>query len=290
MMNCDVECIWPVATQLGEGPMWSADEQALWFVDIKDKHIHRFDEKTGEKKTWNTPESSAFVFQASNGKFICGLKSGLYEFNPARSEFNLRLRVDAEHKHNRLNDGFVDAKGRLWFGTMDNNQVNASGSLYCFADSQIRRCDTNYVITNGPSISPDGSTLYHVDTLKRLVYAFDLEARGMLSNRRIFLRIEDTTMCPDGPVVDSAGNIWISMFGGWGVYCYSSQGKLLEVIKLPVSNCTKVAFGGDDLKTMYVTTAWVGLTDEQRKQQPLAGGLFRLRVDVPGLAQNKFAM
>ncbi len=118
----------------------------------------------------------------------------------------------------------------------------------------------------------------------------DLDVRGMLGNRRIFLRIEDKDMCPDGPVVDSVGNIWISMFGGWGVYCYSPQGKLLEVIKLPVSNCTKVAFGGDDLKTMYVTTAWVGLSDEQRKQQPLAGGLFRLRVDVPGLVQHKFVV
>ena len=289
-MNRDVECVWALGAQLGEGPMWSGDEQALWFVDIKSKHIHRFDEKTGENKTWNTPEYSAFIFPASNGKFICGLKSGLYEFNPLSGDFTLRVRVDAEYKHNRLNDGCVDSKGRLWFGTMDNNQVNASGSLYCFSDSQIKRCDMNYVITNGPAISPDGTTLYHVDTLKRLVYAFDLDARGLLSNRRIFLRIEDKSMGPDGPVVDSAGNIWISMFGGWGVYCYSPQGKLLEVIKLPVSNCTKIAFGGEDLKTMYVTTAWVGLSDEERKQQPLAGGLFKVRVDVPGLQQNKFVI
>ncbi len=171
-MNHDVECVWPLATQLGEGPMWSADEQALWFVDIKSKHIHRYDEKTGEKRTWNTPEFSAFVFPATNGKHICGLKSGLYEFDSVRGEFTLRVRVDAEHRHNRLNDGHVDSKGRLWFGTMDNNQLKPSGSLYCFADSQIKRCDMDYVITNGPAISPDGSTLYHVDTLKQLVYAF----------------------------------------------------------------------------------------------------------------------
>jgi D-xylonolactonase len=285
----NVECIWPVAAQLGEGPMYAADERALWFVDIKNQNIHRYDETTGQTKTWKTHEFSAFIFQHVNGKYICGMKSGLYEFDPASSAFNLRLRVDAEYRHNRLNDACVDANGRLWFGTMDNNQVNPSGSLYCFSNTQIRRCDADYVITNGPAISPDGKTLYHIDTFKQIVYAFDLDARGILENKRVFLKIEDKSMYPDGPVVDSVGNIWISMFGGWGVYCYSPTGQLQEVIKLPVSNCTKIAFGGDDLKTMYVTTAWVGLSDEQRAEQPLAGGLFRTRVNIPGLPQHKFA-
>jgi len=287
-MNRDVECIWSLAAQLGEGPMWSADEHALWFVDIKSKHIHRFDEKTGVQKTWNTPEFSAFIFPSSNNRFICGLKSGLYEFDPSGNQFTLRVRVDAEHKHNRLNDGYIDAKGRLWFGTMDNTERNPTGSLYCFTDSQIKRLDTNYVVTNGPAMSPDGNTLYHIDSQQQLVYAFDVDVRGMLSNKRVFVKIEESGEYPDGPAVDMHGNVWIAMFGGWGVRCYSPLGKLLHVIKLPVANCTKAAFGGDDLQTLYVTTAWVGLSDEQRKQQPLAGGLFRVRVDVPGLTQNKF--
>jgi len=289
-MSRDVECIWPLSAQLGEGPMWSAEERALWFVDIKSKHLHRFDETNGAQKTWTTPEFSAFVFPTTGEKLICGLKSGLYEFDPAHGTFTLRVRVDAEYKHKRLNDGYVDAKGRLWFGTMDNTERNPSGSLYCFADSQIKRLDSNYVVTNGPAMSPDGNTLYHIDSQQQLVYAFDVDARGMLSNKRVFVKIEGSGVYPDGPVVDSNGNVWIAMFGGWGVRCYSPQGQLLEVIKLPVSNCTKVAFGGEDLKTMYITTAWVGLSDEQRQQQPLAGGLFRVRVDVPGLVQNKFVM
>jgi len=130
--------------------------------------------------------------------------------------------------------------------------------------------------------------LYHVDTQKQLVYAFDLDARGMLTNRRVLVRIEESGVFPDGPVVDANGNLWIAMFGGWGVRCYSPQGKMIDEIKLPVSNCTKVAFGGDDLRTMYITTAWVGLTEQQRKEQPLAGGLFKVRVEVSGLPQNKF--
>jgi len=206
-MNREVECVWPLAAQLGEGPMWAGDEQALWFVDIKNKHIHRLDEQSGDKKTWNTPEFAAFIFPTTSGKYLCGLKSGLYEFDSSKGDFKLRLRVDSEYRHNRLNDGCVDAKGRLWFGTMDNNQNNPSGSLYCFVDSQLKRCDADYVITNGPAISPDGSVLYHVDTLKQCVYAFDMDARGMLSNKHVFLKIEETNMYPDGPVIDSEGNI-----------------------------------------------------------------------------------
>ncbi|MES1191115.1 MAG: SMP-30/gluconolactonase/LRE family protein [Steroidobacter sp.] len=289
-MTREVECVWPLGAQLGEGAMWSAEEGALWFVDIKGRHIHRFHEASGETRTWTTPEFSAFIFPASNGKFMCGLKSGLYEFEPASGTFTLRVRVDAEYRNNRLNDGYVDQSGRLWFGTMDNLERNPTGSLYCFSDSQIRRMDMNYIVTNGPTISPDGKTLYHIESTKRIVYAFDVDGRGMLDNKRIFVKIDEPNDYPDGPAVDVDGNVWIAMFGGWGVRCYSPQGKLLQVIKLPVANCTKVAFGGDDLKTLYVTTASVALTDEQRKQQPLAGGLFRVRVDVPGMMQNKFVV
>jgi sugar lactone lactonase YvrE len=197
--------------------------------------------------------------------------------------------VDSDYPHNRLNDAHVDGAGRLWFGTMDNDETKPTGSLYRFDAKGLKRCDDGYVITNGPATSPDGRTLYHVDTLQRLVYAFDLDTKGSLSGRRIFARIADTDGHPDGPTVDAAGCVWVALFGGWGVNRYSPAGELLEKISLPVANCTKVAFGGDDLRTMYVTTAWKGLTDEQRAQQKLAGGLFAGRVDTPGLPMHEVA-
>ncbi|HEY5810245.1 MAG TPA: SMP-30/gluconolactonase/LRE family protein, partial [Povalibacter sp.] len=103
---------------------------------------------------------------------------------------------------------------------------------------------------------------------------------------REFAHIDKPGAYPDGPVVDAEGCVWVGLFGGWGVQRFSPRGEALEFIKLPVSNCTKVAFGGDDRRTLYVTTAWQGLSDEQRAQQPLAGGIFRLRVDTPGLPQH----
>ena len=142
--------------------------------------------------------------------------------------------------------------------------------------------DSGYVITNGPAISPDGGTLYHTDTLQKRIYAFDLQADGSLTGKRIFAVIEEGAGYPDGPVVDSKGCLWTGLFGGWGARRYSPQGALLECVSFPVASVTKLAFGGADLTTVYATTARKGLDDAALTAQPLAGGLFRFQADVPG--------
>lgn len=284
-----LECVLDVAAQLGEGPLWSARERALWFVDIKGRKIYRYEAGTRSTLSWRTPEEVGFIVAARHGQFICGLQSGLYKFEPVSGAFELIVRVDADRPHNRLNDAHVDATGRLWFGTMDNGETDPTGTLYRFDASRLERCDDGYVITNGPATSPDGRTLYHIDTLKREIYAFDLDKDGTPSGRRIFARVADADGYPDGPTVDVEGCVWVALFGGWGVNRYSPKGELLGKISLPVANCTKPAFGGDDLRTLYVTTAWQGLTDEQRAKQKLAGGLFAGRVATPGLPVHEVA-
>jgi D-xylonolactonase len=288
-MTSAVECVWPVAAVLGEGPMWSAPDDTLWFVDIKGCRIHAFSERTGATRSFVTPEFAAFVFRDRRGGMMCGLRTGLHHFDPQADSFTPLLGIDTEYPANRLNDGYVDSEGRLWFGTMDNEERAPTGSLYCFAQSQLMRRDAGYVITNGPAMSPDGRVLYHVDTLQRCLYAFDVDTQGQLSGKRVFITLQEPGAYPDGPAVDSAGNVWLALFGGWGVRCWSPDGRLLHRIELPVAQCTKVAFGGRDLRTLYITTATVGLTDAQRAEQPLAGALFRTRVEVPGLPQNEFA-
>jgi sugar lactone lactonase YvrE len=288
-MNQGVECIWPVAAVLGEGPVWSPADRTLWFVDIKGSRIHAFAEAGETTRSFVTPEFAAFVFPAVDGGMICGLRSGLFRFQPDTGRFDLIEKVDADHPGNRLNDGCVDAAGRLWFGTMDNEHQAPTGSLYRLARGQLRRMDTGYVITNGPALSPDGRVLYHVDTLQRRVHAFDVDASGDLSGKRLFVAIQEPDIYPDGPVVDAAGNVWIALFGGWGVRCYSPQGTLLRTLAVPAAQCTKVAFGGADLRTLYITTATVGLSVAELARQPQAGGLFRTRVEEPGLAPQPFA-
>jgi sugar lactone lactonase YvrE len=258
-------------------------------VDIKGRHVHRYDEATRTTQSWPAPEDVGFIVIASGGRFVCGLKSGLYLFDPASGKFQLLTRVDADRPRNRLNDGYVDAAGRLWFGTMDDDEVSPTGALYRYDATGLHRCDDDFVITNGPAPSHDGRTLYHSDTLKRVIYAFDLAADGSLSKRRVFARVAEGEGYPDGPTVDATGCVWVGLYGGWGVNRYSPSGELLSKLSLPVANCTKAAFGGADLQTLYITSAWKGLPREQHMEQTLAGGLFAVRVDTPGLPANELA-
>jgi sugar lactone lactonase YvrE len=230
-----------------------------------------------------------FIVPDDGGRWIAGLASGLHRFDPATGAFDLIAVVEDPALGNRLNDGFADATGRLWFGSMDDAEQAASGALYRFDARGLRRMDDGYCITNGPATSPDGRTLYHTDTLKKLIYAFDVSAAGELSNRRVFAAIEDGAGHPDGTAVDADGCVWIALFGGWGVRRYSPGGQLLETVALPVANVTKIAFGGDDLRTAYATTARKGLSAAELAAQPRAGDLFAFRVDTPGLPQHHVA-
>jgi xylono-1,5-lactonase len=276
------ECVWPVAAKLGEGPLWSVREQVLWFVDIKQNHIHRFDPATGAKRTYETPESPGFIVEVG-GEFLVGLKSGIHRFDPARNTCTLIHPVDAEHPDNRLNDGALDREGRLWFGTMDNNEAAPTGSLYRLDAGGPTKMDSGICITNGPCVCPDGRTLYHTDTLGKTIYAFDLALDGTLSNKRVFVAIEEGAGYPDGPVCDAEGCVWTGLYAGWAARRYDPAGKLISTVRFPCANITKLAFGGADLKTVYATTAWKGLDDKARAEQKLAGGLFRFESDVAGI-------
>lgn len=284
-----LECVWLPGAELGEGPFWSAAEKALWFVDIKRRAVHRYHEPSGATRSWQAPAEPGFIAPTRDGGLVCGLKTGLYGFDPERGEFERLWTVEPGLPGNRLNDGFVDAEGYLWFGSMDDDEREPTGSLYQLTAQGCLRRDGGYVITNGPAASPDGRTLYHTDTLGRTIYAFSRDPDGTLRDRRVFARIADEDGYPDGPTVDSEGHLWTGLFGGWGVHRYAPDGRLVQTLRLPCANVTKVAFGGGDLRTLYLTTARKGLSEDQLAAQPLAGGLFRLRVPVAGLPQGSIA-
>ena len=285
-MPTEPECVWNLGCELGEGPMWSAPDRAVWFVDIKKRRIHRWGED-GATRSWDTPDQTGFVLPLAGGGFVAGVRGGLHRFDPDEGRFEMLQPVEPDQPENRLNDGYVDARGRLWFGTMHDSEGAVAGSLYRWDGSgPPRAMDGGYAITNGPTISPDGRTLYHTDTRARVIYAFDLSPAAELSHKREYLRFEGDEGNPDGPAIDAEGCVWTSQFKGWGVRRYSPSGELLAFVRFPCANITKVAFGGEDLRTVYATTARLHLSDEQREAQPLAGGLFRFRVETPGLPQN----
>ncbi len=273
--------VWPLAAQLGEGPLWVAEDAALWFVDIKGHAIHRFDPVTGTGTSHPVDGPASFLVLAADGGLLVGIRGHLHRFrdgilSPAIAAVDMPA-------HNRTNDATVDARGRLWFGTMDDNETLATGAVHVFDGRDIRAVGGECVITNGPATSPDGRWLYHVDTLGRTVTRFDISDSDLLTDGELFIAIEDEAGYPDGVSVDAEGCVWVALWGGWGVRRYAPDGTLLATVALPVPNVTKVAFGGQDLRTAYATTAWKGLSDEDRIAAPLAGGLFAFDAPAPGL-------
>ena len=277
------ECLWPLKAELGEGPVWCPREQVLWFTDIKQRRLHRFDPVSGTGRSFIAPDQPGFALPAHGGGLIVGMPGGLHHFDPQQRTFKRLVQVETDRPGNRLNDACVDSLGRLWFGSMDDAEEQPSGALYCWSGKAApARCDDHMVITNGPALSPYGRTLYHTDTLQGLVYAFDLEGDGQLRRKRVLIRIEPEAGYPDGTTVDADGCLWIALWGGWGVRRYSPQGELLDFLRFPCANVTKLAFGGSDLRTVYATSARKGLSPAQRMEQAQAGALFAFRSDTPG--------
>jgi xylono-1,5-lactonase len=279
----EVSNVWKVQAELGEGPVWA--DGALWFVDIKRRKIHRYDPASGGRRSWDSPEQVGFIVPAEGGGFVAGLQSGLYRFDEGDGAFTPIAEVEPDRSDNRLNDGVVDPSGRLWFGTMDNGEKAKTGAFYRFRGGVVARTGLDGIaITNGPCLSPDGRILYFVDTLGGTIEAAEVGEDGTLGDARPFVRIDPKEGYPDGPTIDAEGCVWIALYAGWEARRYSPKGELVGRVRFPVSNITKIAFGGPDLRTVWATTARQLLRPDQLERQPEAGDLFEFRVDVPGIA------
>ena len=197
---------------------------------------------------------------------------------------------EGDRPGNRFNDGKCDGSGRLWAGTMDDAIEQPTGALYRLdRDLSVHRMDDGYVVTNGPAWSPDGRIMYHNDTTARTVFAFDCDpVTGEIAGKREFLRLPDTDGYPDGLTVDSEGGVWLAHWDGWRVTRFTAAGAVDRVVRVPAAQVTSCTFGGADLRTLYVTTASTGLDGAQRAEQPLAGGLFAVELDLAGLPTNRF--
>lgn len=280
-VKLEAQIVWPVAAHLGEGPLWDEAEQALWFVDIKQGRLHRYRPEDGERATFEIGGQPSFVVIADNGSLILGDGHALRPFVDGTLGEPL-AHIDMP-EHNRTNDATVDSAGRLWFGTMANGETQASGAVHLFDGREVRAVGGECVITNGPAVSPDGTLLYHVDTLGGRIWRFDISQSERLDHGSLFVEIDPADGAPDGVTMDSEDCLWVALWGGGQVRRYAPDGELLTCIALPCANVTKIAFGGGDLRTAFVTTARVGLSEEELARQPLAGGLFAFEAPAPGL-------
>ena len=280
MASDKVQCVWDVGALLGEGPVWDARDGAIWFVDIETPAIHRYRLADGDRASWTPPCRVTALWPRAAGGFVAHSERGFLIADPAAGRYELFHATEPQLPGNRSNDGKIDFEGRFWSGTMDDAKQTASGALYRLdRDRSVRRVDDGYRITNGPAFSPDGRTMYHTDTLKRTVYAFDLAPNGTASNKRSFLSFGAETLGnPDGMNVDAAGSLWIAFWGGWAVRRYSPTGELTAERRIPAAQVTSVIFAGEALDRMFVTSAAVDL--DKTGQHALAGGLFE--VEAPG--------
>ncbi len=283
-----VGCIANVKAVLGEGPVWVEREQALYWVDIKGRRLFRRS-FAGELTEWHTPLRVCSLAPRAAGGFVAGTERGFAWVDPDQSRYEPFANPEPDRPTNRFNDGKLDRAGRFWAGSMDDAEKSAAGALYRLDPGRDPvRIDDDYRVTNGPAFSPDGRTMYHSDSARQLIYAFDLDETGAASSKRQFARFGEGEGYPDGMTVDSEGFLWVAFWDGWCLRRFSPAGELLAEIEVPVQRPTSCTFGGPDLDRLFVTSARIGLDDAALAAQPYAGGLFVLQPGASGVADTQF--
>lgn len=275
---------------LGEGPVWDSDAQELLWVDIPVGAVHRLSPELGIRPRIRTDRPVSAAVPCQSGGRLLAIGRELRLRAPEGTE-RVLAEVDEGLPHNRLNDCRCDPQGRLWAGTMSTRKQEGKGALYrVTGDGEVTQEVEGTTISNGLAWSPSGDSMYFVDSTTRRIDVFDFDqGSGTVSSRRCFVNLERDVGLPDGLAADTDGGIWIAMYGGGAIRRYTQNGRLDEVIELPVSHPTCAAFGGPELDTLYITSAQYGLSRHERKRQPLAGALFSVRLEVRGVRAPAFA-
>lgn len=289
----NVRCVLPWQAFVGESPVWNIKEQCLYWVDIQNKQIHRFDPSSGRNQTFLQPEIVTCVALRAGGGLVLTLKKHFATFDPATLKLERIGEVECDLPDNRFNDGECDPQGRFWAGTMDAVEWSApAGNLYRLdADRTITQMEQNVICSNGIAWSPDGRKIYHTESFRHAIFVSDFEpGTGASSNRRPFATLDSNNDAfPDGLTVDADGFVWSNVVGPGQIRRYDPQGKIERVLQLPVPRATDCTFGGPDLKTLYVTSARETMTAEQLQAAPLSGSLFAVDCDVQGLPAASYA-
>ena len=280
------ELIFDAKAALGEGPVWDARTQSLYWIDILNKRIYANGDvllESDETIGCLAPrKSGGLVFTQRFSFWTCGSDS---------HKLTLLSTLENEPPNNRFNDGKCDPRGRFLAGTMDMSEKDPNGSLYSFDGKTVTRLLTGITISNGLTWSPDQKTLYYIDTPTHKVTAFDYDLEtGTVANPRMAVRVPDEFGWPDGMTSDMQGNLWIAMWGGAQVTKWDpATGQLLERIPVPAKNVSSCVFGGGNLNELYLTSARAGLDEDALKHYPLTGSVFRLETGVEGMPVFEFA-
>ncbi len=290
-MSSAFACVLDAKASLGECPVWSVADQALYWVDINAPTLNRFDPATGVNTAWPMPASIGSFALRMRGGFVAALRDGIWFVD--RDGKPERKVADAPYDpaHHRFNDGRADAQGRFWVGSMNERRDANSAALYRLdTNLKLSAVIADVMISNGLAFSPDGKTMYYADTPTRTVHAYDLDATSAaIANRRVFAHFQGETDRPDGGAVDSEGCYWSAFYRGGKIVRLSPQGKLIAEYPVPAMCPTMCAFGGSDMRTIFVTSARQNRDEAELARLPQSGGIFALHVDTPGQVEPKFA-
>jgi len=289
-----VEVVWDEPMQVGEGPLWEPREGALYWVDIDGFAVHRLDTVSGHHTAWTMATEPSALARHANGGIVVATRAGFVHLDPATDTITDIAPSPFDQAKARFNDGKADAAGRFWVGTIYEPRDQPAAEMYVLEKGTVRLAWSGGMTnSNGLGFSPDNRTMYHADTTSHTVRRFDFDpATGSATNLRELAQFSMDKANnyggrPDGAAVDSEGNYWVAMFEGGRIVKLSPSGEQLDEIALPVRCPTMVAFGGPDLRTLYVTSA--GKRPQAELDQfPLSGKVLAIRVPVAGLEQPAY--
>jgi sugar lactone lactonase YvrE len=299
-MKIEIRCIISSKDKLGEGCLWDAASQCLWWLDIaRPTRIQRLNPVTCDHKVWTSPLLLTAIAKRKSGGLIVGGDDGVYSFDPVTSATTLFCNPETDIPLNRMNDGSCDPMGRFWIGSMMQNigpegqdlDITAdTGKLFrVAADGSFQTMETKVGVSNGPCWSPDGKTFYFSDSKNQIIYAFDFDGdNGSISNRRVLNDSKDFGY-PDGATVDAEGFIWSARWEGSCVVRIDPKGRIDRVVEIPATRVTCPVFGGADMDTLYLTTSRAHVDAATLARYPDQGGVFAFKPGVKGLLKNEFA-
>ncbi|MEI7028423.1 SMP-30/gluconolactonase/LRE family protein [Paenibacillus sp. y28] len=288
----DAKLVLDAKAQLGEGPCWDAERGQLYWIDIAGESVHCFDPAAGTNQTIPVGQKVGAVVQRESGGLLVAMHHGLYELEPETGKLTFLTDPEKHLPGNRFNDGKCDPAGRFWAGTMHMEETEPTATLYVLnADRTLESRVGDITTSNGLTWSPDGKTMYYIDSPTRTVSAFDYDSStGTVANRRIIIRFDvERGSFPDGMTADSEGMLWIAEWGGYQVSRWNPQtGEQIGTVRVASPKVTSCAFGGDDLQDLYITTASINNTAEQQEAYPQAGGIFHVRTGVTGVPTYRY--
>lgn len=267
---------------LGEGPLWHPKRQTLFWFDIVGKKL--FNQAADGPVEWQFDEYVSAAGWVDHDTLMLASEKALYRFDIATGDRELICALDADNPVTRSNDGRADPWGGFWIGTMGINAEPDAGAIYRYYRGELRTIVPTLSISNAICFAPDRSCAYYTDTptLKIMRVALDPDTGWPAGDAQVCIDLSRANMRPDGAVTDADGNLWVALFGGGRVVCFTPDGTLLKEVPMPAPNTTCPAFGGPDMRDLFVTSATIKLTPEDIAERPQSGMTFH----VPDVAQG----